>query len=395
MLFPALLAVMTPAAAQTGVEREILLREDLAIPGYEIILVEVTIAVGGREGRHSHPGTLVARMLEGELTMEFEGRPTTVLSAGDALSVGPGQIHEGVNTGDVPVRTLATFVVEKDSPLSLSADCVACASRRDGDFFDSNGVQIHFTDRGTGEPVILMHGLNSDYTESWIDSGVVDALANAGYRVLALDARAHGLSGTPHDPAQYGPEMSLDIARLMAHVGIDRAHIVGYSMGGAIVGKLRAMRPELFITLTMGGRGWDRDSGPNSLLLELADSLEQGGGFMPLYRILYPDWTDEAREARSAAQVADTPDIRALAAYFRGFDFGVTEQSLQSNSVPSLAIVGSADPVKASVGELASVMQNLEIIEIPDADHLEAVPHPLFVASLLEFFQKHAEVARN
>ena len=60
----------------------------------------------------------------------------------------------------------------------------------------------------------------------------------ASYRVIAMDARGHGLSGKPHDPAQYGPEMGLDVVRLLDHLGLRRAHILGYSMGAHIVAQL-------------------------------------------------------------------------------------------------------------------------------------------------------------
>ena len=63
------------------------------------------------------------------------------------------------------------------------------------DSFDSNGVQIHYVDDGEGEPVILMHGLNLD-SQSWIDNGVAPALLDAGYRVIGIDARGHGLKST-------------------------------------------------------------------------------------------------------------------------------------------------------------------------------------------------------
>ena len=65
-----------------------------------------------------------------------------------------------------------------------------------GQFFDSNGVQIHYIDKGAGEPVVLMHGLNGDYQRSWFEPGIAHALVDAGYRVLALDGRAHGWSPT-------------------------------------------------------------------------------------------------------------------------------------------------------------------------------------------------------
>ncbi|MGD2167899.1 MAG: cupin domain-containing protein [Gammaproteobacteria bacterium] len=117
----AFLAVIRLAQAQAGPEREFLLQEDLAIPGYQIVLTEATLAVGAREGRHTHPGTFVARLTEGELTLEREGRPTIILRPGDTVLVEPGQVHEGINTGSVPVKALVTFVVEKDKPLSIPA----------------------------------------------------------------------------------------------------------------------------------------------------------------------------------------------------------------------------------------------------------------------------------
>ena len=258
-----------------------------------------------------------------------------------------------------------------------------------GQFFDSNGVPIHYIDKGTGEPVVLMHGLNGSYERAWFDPGVAQALLDAGYRVLALDARAHGKSGTPHDPAQYGPEMALDIARLLTHVGLERAHVVGYSMGANIAGKLREMQPERFITLTLGGSGWIKQAGPGSTRVALADSLERGDGFMPLYRSLYPDWTDQDREARSAEMVARLPDVRATVAMLRGYDLSVAEESLRANTVPTLAIIGGADPVKQRVDALQGVMKHLETVVIPGADHQAARTHPDFVASLLEFLEKH------
>ena len=114
----AMALAVAAAQAQVGVERKILLQQDLEIPGYQTLLVQVTVAVGGREGVHTHPGTLIAQLLEGELTLEVEGHPTRILKAGDAVLIEPGRRHEGVNTGNVPVKALATFIVEKDKPVT-------------------------------------------------------------------------------------------------------------------------------------------------------------------------------------------------------------------------------------------------------------------------------------
>ena len=114
-------ASSSPAAfaQQPTVERKVLVQEDLPTnPGYQVVLVAVTIPVGGREGRHMHPGTLVGQVLEGALTLEQEGRPTVIYKAGESILVEPGRVHEGINKGSVPIRIVATFVVEKGKPMT-------------------------------------------------------------------------------------------------------------------------------------------------------------------------------------------------------------------------------------------------------------------------------------
>jgi pimeloyl-ACP methyl ester carboxylesterase len=70
-----------------------------------------------------------------------------------------------------------------------------------------------------------------------VRSGVFAKLA-ANYHVIALDCRGFGQSGKPHDPAQYGVEMGLDVIRLLDHLRINTAHVVGYSMGAHIAAHL-------------------------------------------------------------------------------------------------------------------------------------------------------------
>lgn len=103
---------------QPSVQRKVLLQQDLTMPGQQAVLVDVMIPVGGREGKHTHPGTLLVHVLEGALTFEHEGRPTMTYKAGESLTAEPGKVHEGINAGSVPVRAIATFIVEKGKPLT-------------------------------------------------------------------------------------------------------------------------------------------------------------------------------------------------------------------------------------------------------------------------------------
>ncbi len=76
------------------------------------------------------------------------------------------------------------------------------------------------------------------------------------YRVIALDNRGHGKSDKPYDPAQYGLELVDDVVRLMDHLGIAKAHVVGYSLGGFITLKLALRHPERLLSAAPCGAGW-------------------------------------------------------------------------------------------------------------------------------------------
>jgi len=112
------LLVITPAAQQPTVTRKILLKQDSPIPGYEEDLVTVEIPPGGREGRHTHPGSVIIYVQEGTLTFDNEGKPTATYNPGDSLYVEPDKIHEGSNKGKTPVKVLATFLLKKGLPMT-------------------------------------------------------------------------------------------------------------------------------------------------------------------------------------------------------------------------------------------------------------------------------------
>jgi quercetin dioxygenase-like cupin family protein len=109
------------AAQQPTIQRKVLITQDLPIPGYQIVMAAVEIPPGGRSGRHTHPGAVVANIQEGVLTLDYEGRPTTTYKAGDAVFVEAGKIHEDINNGTTPIKLIAAYVVEKGKPLTSPA----------------------------------------------------------------------------------------------------------------------------------------------------------------------------------------------------------------------------------------------------------------------------------
>ena len=123
------------------------------------------------------------------------------------------------------------------------------------DEFDSDGVRIHYTVSGQGEPVILIHGLYSNAKMNWDMPSTTAELAKH-YQVIALDNRGHGQSEKPEAEGQYGVKMVEDVVRLMDHLHIAKAHVAGYSMGGMIMMKLLTLHPDRVISAVLGGMGW-------------------------------------------------------------------------------------------------------------------------------------------
>jgi pimeloyl-ACP methyl ester carboxylesterase len=125
-------------------------------------------------------------------------------------------------------------------------------------FANHRGQRIHYTVDGSGPLVVLQHGLLMD-AESWRQSGIVDALAD-GFRVACIDSLGHGRSDKPSDSELYGQEQrSGDIVAVIDDLGYDRAHVVGYSMGGWLAVGVARHHPTRLSSLIVGG--WDPVNG--------------------------------------------------------------------------------------------------------------------------------------
>ena len=270
--------------------------------------------------------------------------------------------------------------------------------RAEDKYFDADGVKIRYTDQGKGEPVLLIHGVGADLNAQWGAPGIIKALAK-DYRVIAYDNRGHGKSGKPHDPKKYGKEMVADALRLLDHLKIKKAHVVGYSMGALIAGKLLVTHPERLLTVTLGGAGAAR---PDDRLMagfvdRLADSLEKGEGIGPLVDVLMP----AGKPKLSANQLkmlnkffASHNDTKALAAVVRGWkELTVSDKELKANRIPVLALIGADDPLKKGVDELRGKLAHLKVVVIPGAEHLFAFFRPEFVHALTAFLREHRAAA--
>jgi pimeloyl-ACP methyl ester carboxylesterase len=274
--------------------------------------------------------------------------------------------------------------------LAMSAPASAEIALEDK-FFDSNGLRIRYVDTGRGEPVMLIHPF-SESVETWQRSGVIAALAD-DFRVVAFDSRGHGKSDKPHDSESYGLEIVEDAARLLDHLQIRSAHVVGYSMGGYITGKFIAMHPERVLTATFGGSSpmspmlWATQF--ESLVPALADALEQGRGLRPvLLRNIQPAPSDQQLDQMSRSLLADD-DPLALAAAVRGFreTMLLTSEDIHSFAMPLLLVVGTADRPQERVDGFERTEPKIVFVE--GATHSGTLNRPEFVSAVREFLTAH------
>ena len=275
---------------------------------------------------------------------------------------------------------------------------VGCATpfvRAEDAFFLSNQVRIHYKVEGTGEPVVLIHGLLGSIADDWEQPGVFQALAK-DYQVIALDCRGHGQSGKPHDPRQYGTQMAEDVVRLLDHLHIQKAHIVGYSLGGIITAKLLTTHPDRFRTATLvASRGLRKKDEIISLSRALADDLERGKGMGVLMNFFTPPDQPRPTEAQIKAtsqEVLAHQDVQAIIAVARGVQpLAVNEAKLKASPIPVLAVVGSLDPFRKSVEALKGQMPDVTVVVIEGAGHLDVVGQPELLEHLKRFLDRHRE----
>lgn len=277
---------------------------------------------------------------------------------------------------------------------ALLFSIAGAAAAAEDQFLDSGGVKIRYTIEGEGEPVILLHGFAVNQDFQWRLPQILPRLAKH-YRVIAVDHRGHGRSDKPHDPLAYGERMVEDVVRLMDHLKIEKAHVVGYSMGAFITAKLITAHPARFQSAVLGGAGVLRpDDKDERLTKDLPEALENGKGFLPLLAALTPEGkplpTEEGMKNFNRMFTAMN-DVKALAAVVRGFSgLAVEVQKLEENQVPTLCLIGAIDPLKKrTVDPIEKSMGNLTIEVIDGGDHINAIAKPAFYEALERFLDAH------
>jgi len=247
--------------------------------------------------------------------------------------------------------------------------------------FRNGDVEIAYLDEGQGEPIVLVHGFASTKEVNWVHPAWVTTVTRAGRRVIALDNRGHGASSKLYDPdAYHSAAMADDVRALLDHLNIERADVMGYSMGARITAFLVLSHTARVRSAIFGGLGIRLVEGvglpesiADALEVPLLDNVRDPTGRM--FRIF-------AEQTKS--------DLRALAACIRGSRQTLSVNQVASIRVPVLVAVGTKDQVAGSAGELAALIPGARALDVPDRDHMLAVGDKVFKAGVIDFLNQRA-----
>ena len=227
-------------------------------------------------------------------------------------------------------------------------------------------------------PVYLQHGFVADTRLNWVGTGTVGVLLSAGREVVGVDARGHGRSDKPHDPAAYGElRMADDLRRVVDALGHDSFDLVGYSMG-ATVAMLTAATDRRVRRLVVAGAGAAFVE-PGSaerhgvLMAALAAALETDD----VANVCDPTTVPFRRMADALAA-----DRHALAAHARAVH--TREVDLAAITAPTLVLAGDADPLAARPEALAAAIPGARVTVVP-GDHSTVLRTPAFATALVDF----------
>lgn len=241
-------------------------------------------------------------------------------------------------------------------------------------YFRNDDLSLHYVEMGSGAPLILLHGFGMSARSCWIDTGVAERLASAGHRLFVLDARGHGDSDKPTDPAAYDADRMMgDVLALMDQAGLEQAGFVGHSMGGRTV---------LNILSEQGGRG-------------RASVVVSNGG-----NVFQSPQTAAMAEAFATGETAHLPgplagfvtmlmdlgnDGAALAAYCRNPRPALTKDYLAAIAAPVRVVCGDEDPIVGDPGLLRDALPGGDLVMVAGCEHTDLLASPVFQSAALEW----------
>jgi pimeloyl-ACP methyl ester carboxylesterase len=249
----------------------------------------------------------------------------------------------------------------------------------------ADGLRIAYEVAGEGRPIVLVHGFASDRVQNWRAPGWYAALNEAGFKVIALDCRGHGESDKPYEASFYGHDtMANDVVAVMRAADVERAPVMGYSMGGMIAIQLLMHHSAQMQKVIIGGVGGSYIGETENSEGTMNDPSRRERIAAALTEPDIAKITD--REALGFRKFADQAgkDRRALAACMRGDRHQIPRAKMARSTRPVLVVVGENDD-RGSAQELALAFADGRGVTVPKRDHMTTVGDKVYKQAVLEF----------
>jgi pimeloyl-ACP methyl ester carboxylesterase len=252
-------------------------------------------------------------------------------------------------------------------------------------FFDSNGVKIHYETFGEGKPLVLVHGLYGSIQEDWVKTGIVSGIGS-GRQLIALDHRGHGESDKPKNLEDYRVEkMGQDVVNLMDHLGVQKADLLGYSMGAFISNWVLINHQDRLNSVILSGTGGNLKANDPATARSLYDALmaEDPTTVTDPIGKLVRDAFDQAGVDRNTreALAACTLQFLPLEQHYEASDF-------VNVKIPVMIINGEQDTVTGGVEELVAAIPGVKFVTVPGGDHLSVRSLPAYQQEVLAFLKQ-------
>lgn len=246
----------------------------------------------------------------------------------------------------------------------------------------NDGVRIHFETSGTGPALLLHHG-RLENGDVWKELGYVQAL-QPGRRIVLVDARGHGRSDKPTDTASYAARtMASDMVAVLDALGIDRADVLGYSMGGRIGFMGLAYFPERFASLIAGGAGPYGPAISREHELTLAASLATGmAGYLAQLEAMLKQTLPTAK--RRVLLANDAPAMAALTTQVA--EWSSVVPAVRASGLPVQLYGGTADPIWPRVAQAHQDLPGSRLAALEGLGHADAPLQVARVVSIVEAF---------
>jgi pimeloyl-ACP methyl ester carboxylesterase len=239
----------------------------------------------------------------------------------------------------------------------------------------ADGAELAWHELGEGRPLVLLHGLFSDAQMNWIKFGNAQRIADAGFRVIMPDLRAHGSSAAPNDPANYPPDVLVrDLRGLIAHLRLTDFDLGGFSLGSrtiieAVIDGVRPGRAILAGTGVEVLTNWKRKSSFYIDAIDCFDEAHRGDRHWLAIQFMRTMKIDRAAVRLLLAALQNDRSSDDMVAAF---------------TMPTLVVCGAEDEDNGSAKELAAMLADATYVEIPGT-HMTSVTKPELGQAIAEF----------